>query len=275
MAISPLVLSILVALAVPMLGGCGGKRDTAEEHRKLSLRIEHLPPRRSAAGEEVELSARVQSSLDGPKLEAAVTVLEPEGERRHPLPLAEDGSGALTLPGLDRGEVLRYYIEARDAAGLVVTLPPRASEGNVYELRFEGSSYRLLGGTSHLSAVLATLLFVGAAAAAAQNLRGRMSAGPAGMLGGFGLLLAVVGLFLIGGIHATLVTGRPWPSSPLFLSLTRGDLGIVSLIWAATLLFGRNVLLDETPEGGAPQGERLFSIAALAAGILTIGLALF
>ncbi len=260
----------LLPLLVASLAACGPGRDSAEEHRKLSLRIEHSPPGRAAADSSIDLHALVQSSLDHPRIEAWIRILGQEGDdQRVPLALGPEGEATATLDGRPKGTIVRYVVEAQDAAGLVVTLPRRADDGNAYELRFEGASSRVLGGISHLSAILAVVFWIGAGAAAAQSLRGRMSAGPAGMLGGIGLLIAILGLFLLGGIHATLVIGRPWPSSPLFASLSRGDLGLVALVWAANLVLGRRILLDEVPDG-APQGERGFSLAAAVAGVLTL-----
>ncbi|MCA9752529.1 MAG: hypothetical protein KC591_10085, partial [Gemmatimonadetes bacterium] len=149
-----------------------------------------------------------------------------------------------------------------------------AAEGKSYRLRYEGSSSRLLGGISALSGFLATLFYLSAGFAGVQCLRSRMSAGPAGMLGGFGVAAAIAGLFLLGGIHAWRVTGQPWPSDPLLFSISRGDLAIVTLLWAVTLFFGRSVLLDETPDGNA-SGERMFAGAAVAGGVLTLILLLF
>ena len=114
----------------------------------------------------------------------------------------------------------------------------------------------------------------GAGAAGAQNLRGRMSAGPAGLLGGTGAGIVLLGLLLLGAIHAMQVAGRPWPSSPLFFQLSRGDLAVVTLIWVANLVIGRNVLLDEDV-GNSPAGERPFAIAAVAAAALTLLFLLF
>ncbi len=272
--------------------GCGANRDSAEEHRKLSLRIEHRPPIHAPAHEDVEIRALVQSSLDAPRMEAWVRVVAPEVEGdaaaegdedtaeapaptdvRIALRIESDGQALALIPGRAKGEVVHYVIEARDAAGLVVSLPRGADEGRTYELRFEGSSPRVLGATSYLSAILAALFWIGAGGAAFQNMRGRMSAGPAGLLGGTGLLFAVVGLGIVGGIHAFLVAGSPFPSTPLFLNLSRGDLFLVGLLWIANLVVGRRVLLDEAPEG-SPRGERLLSTVAVVGGVLTILLAI-
>ena len=257
------------------MAGCGSNRESAEEHRKLSLRVEHLPPVRVHAGEEVEMHASIRSSLEGAKLEAWVRVLRPgEDDERIPFRIASDGNAVAHLPASERGTVLRYVIEAKDAAGLVVSLPRGSQDGESYTLRFEGPSSWLLGGISFLSALFGTLLLLGAGAAAAQCLRGRMSAGPAGMLGGLGAVLIVGGLLLLGGIHAYQVTGRPWPTAPLFLSLSRGDLALVAFAWILALILGRRVLLDEEPDGVA-RGERTLAIAGVAAGALLLLLMLF
>jgi hypothetical protein len=121
--------------------------------------------------------------------------------------------------------------------------------------------------------VLGTLLFLGAGAAGVQNLRGRMSAGPAGLLGGAGAAVTLVGLLLIGAVHAYQLTGRPWPGSPIFLAISRGDLAIVTALWIANLVLGRSILLDEDV-GSPPQGERRFAAVAVAGGVLTLGMAL-
>ncbi len=302
MSFRPLAASIRVgALVVLVLAslsilGCGANRDTAEERRKLSLRIEHRPPTHSPAHEDVEIRALVQSSLDTPRMEAWVRVIAPPAtpddesgeeaddeagaqapapppDRRIPLRIGTDGEAVAQIPGRAKGEVVHYVIEARDAAGLVVSLPRGADEGRTYALRFEGSSPRALGGISYLSAILATLFWIGAAAAGVQNLRGRMSAGPAGLLGGTGLLFAIVGLGILGSIHALLVTGTMLPPTSLWMNLGRGDLYFVGLLWIANLTVGRRVLLDESPDG-SPSGERLLSAVAIAAGGLTIVLAI-
>jgi hypothetical protein len=266
----------LTVLALMLSGsGCLSDGDTAEEHRKLSLRIEHLPPSRALAGEEVELSARVQSSLEGPRIEAWVRVLGDDGgEEKIDLELSADGEAVARIPGGERGEVVRYVIEAKDAAGLVVALPRNAEDGRYYTLRFEGPSSRILGGISFVSALLAALLYVGAGAAAVQNLRGRMSVGPAGLLGGLAAILVIVGLFVLGGVHAFQVTGRPWPGDATVFALSRGDLAIVTLLWAGNIGLGRRVLLDDEPDG-APRGERGFAVTGVVAAILTIFFAIF
>ncbi len=265
----------LIPTLLLVLAGCSGSRDSAEEHRRLSLRVEHQPPQRVVANEDAELHALIVSSLEAPRLEAWIRVLGPDGaEERIPLRISEDGSAVGRIPARPRGTKLRYVVEARDAAGLVVSLPKGARDGSVYTLEFAGRSSRVLGGIAWLSALLATLLFLGAGAASAQSLRGRMSAGPAGMLGGFGVAVAVGGLLLLGAIHAYQVTGRPWPSSPVVLAISRGDLAIVSLIWIVNLVLGRKLLLDEADED-TPSGQRTFAVAGAVAGVLTLIFLLF
>jgi len=261
------LLWIIAALTLA-ISGCS-ERDLAEEHVKLFLRIEHLPPERARADEDVVLQAIIESSLEGPKLEAWIRI-QGEGDRaeRIPLVIGENGVASATVPGQPRGTVLRYIVEARDAAGLVVSLPQGAEDGKVYTLRFMGESSRVLGGISLASALLGVALFLGAGAAGVQCLRGQMSPGPAGMLGAFAVALVVGGLLVLGAIHARQVTGRFWPDTPLFLSLSRGDLALVSLGWIGNLFVGRRLLLDEEPEG-ASRGERTFaSVAVLLALIL-------
>jgi hypothetical protein len=271
---SSVLAGVLGLLALAVVPACS-KRDAAEEHRKLSLRLEHRPPGHADAGTDVELRARVHSSLEGPKLEAWARVLGgDEGDVRYPMEISDDGTAVCRIPGRPRGEELRYVIEARDAAGLVVALPRGVEEGRSYRLLFEGRSSRVLGGISFLSALLGALLFLGAGAAGVQCVRGRMSAGPAGLLGGLGAGAVIVGLLAVGAVHAYQVTGRPWPSSPLFLSLSRADLGLVALAWVLNLLLGRRVLLDEEL-GNAPTGERPFAVVAIAAAALTLALLIF
>ena len=265
---------LLLSVGWLAAAGCGPGRESAEEHRRLSLRIEHRPAGRAVAGEDAVIRALVQSTLDTPRIEAWVRILgEDGGDERLPLVLGPDGEAVATLPGRAKGSVVRYVIEASDAAGLLVTLPRGSADGAAYELRFEGSSPRFLGGITWLSAVLAFLFWLGAAAAAVQTLRGQMSAGPPGLLGTLGLAFAVVGLFLIGGIHTGLVTGRPWSPTPIFWALSRGDVAVVSLLWAVNLFLGRRILLDEAPDGN-PGGERGFTVLAVVAGALALVLAI-
>jgi len=267
--------SLLLAILLPFaLAGCSGNGDAVEQHRRLSLRIEHVPAGRTDAGQDAEIRARIQSSLESPRLEAWVRIVSGEEEERIRLEIGPDGEAVGKLPGQPRGTVIRYVIEARDAAGLVVSLPRGSTEGKSYRLRFEGSSSGLLGGISFLSVLLGAALYLGAGVAGAQSLRGRMSPGPAGMLGGFGAAIVVAGVFLLGGIHAWQLTGRPWPGDPILFGLSRGDLGIVTLLWIVTLALGRGVLLDEAPEGAA-QGERAFAAAAVLGGALTLLFLLF
>lgn len=272
---SPLLAGSLVALlALAVLPSCS-PRDAVEEHRKLSLRLEHRPPARATAGEDAEIRARIQSSLEGPKIEAWVRILNDSGEdERIPLVIGSDGEAHATIPAQPRGTEIHYVIEARDAAGLVVSLPKGAAQGRSYHLRFQGKSSRVLGGISWLSAALGTLLFLGAGVTGVQSLRGRMSTGPSGLLGGAGAAIVLFGLLLIGAIHAYQVTGRPWPGTPLFFSLSRGDLAIVTALWIANLFLGRSVLLDEDV-GSAPRGERRFAAMAVAGAALTLLLAIF
>jgi hypothetical protein len=262
-------------LSLAFVSGCGSNRDSAEEHRKLSLRVEHLPPVRTSASEDVEIHASVRSSLDGATLEAWMRILHPGGEdERIPFAIGSGGAAIARLPAHGRGQVIRYVIEARDAAGLVVSLPRGAQDGDSYTLRFEGRSSWFLGAISFLSAFFGTLLLLAASVAAVQCLRGRMSAGPAGMLGGFGAAFVIVGLLMLGGIHAYQVTGSIWPRSPMFLSLSRGDLALVALTWVLALVLGRRVLLDDDPEG-TPRGERPFATVGVVAGVMLLLLTLF
>jgi hypothetical protein len=120
-----------------------------------------------------------------------------------------------------------------------------------------------------MSAWLATLLYLGAGAAAIQALRGRMSVGPAGLLAGLAATLVLFGVLLVGGIHAFQVVGRPWPSEPMLLAMSRGDLSLVTLLWGANLALGRRALLDEEPDG-TRFDERIFAAAGAAGGILTL-----
>jgi hypothetical protein len=262
-----------VLLAMPMVAACSGG-DSAEEHRRLSLRLEHDPPGSVPADHEVELRARVKSSLDTHRVEAWLRVDEGGETRKIPLQLEEDGEARGTISGRPRGAVVRYALEARDAAGLIVSLPRQAERGEMYEVRFEGKSSILLAGLSGLSTALGVLLFLGAGAASAQHLRGRMSIGPAGLLGGLGVIVLLGGLFLLGGLHAFQVTGRPWPSRPLFLSLSRGDLALITILWGIVLYTGREALLEETPSQG-PRGERAIAVAGILAAALLILLAIF
>lgn len=268
----PCLVGALLLVAVSV--GCE-RHDTVEEHRKLSLRLEHDPPRTAIAGEEVEIRALIQSSLEGPRPEAWLRIVGPSGSERT-LAMAVDPEGRATcrLEGRPRGTTIDYVIEARDAAQLVVSLPRGAGEGKSYTLRFVGRSSPLLGGVSLLAAIFASVFFLGAGAAGAQCLRGRMSPGPAGLLGGAGAVLVIVGLLGLGGIHAFRITGHPWPSSALFLSLSRADLTIVTVLWIVNLVLGRRALLDEEAGGKSP-GERPFAVAAAAGGVLTLVLLLF
>lgn len=264
---------VLAVLAIACSGCTEG--DLAEEQVKLFLRIEHLPPGRANADEDVTLRAIIESSLEGPKLEAWVRIEGETGQdERVPLEIGEGGVATATIPGRPRGTVLRYVIEARDAAGLVVALPQGAETGEAYKLRFTGQSSRLLGAISFGSAVVGVVLFLGAGAAGVQGLRGRMSAGPAGMLGGFAVILVVGGLLIVGAVHARQVTGKLWPDTPLLLALSRGDLALISLAWVGNLVVGRRLLLDEEPEG-ASRGERMFSGVAVLLAILLVGATLF
>lgn len=265
---------LLALLSLAATPACA-PHDAVEEHRKLSLRLEHRPPGHAPAGEDAEIRARIQSSLEGPRIEAWIRILGDSGaDERIPLEIGGDGEAHGAIPARPRGTELRYVIEARDAAGLVVSLPKGAAEGRSYRLRFQGRSSRLLGGLSWLAAVAGTLLFVGAGAAGVQTLRGRMSAGPSGLLGGAGAAIVLVGLLVIGAWHAYQLTGRPWPGAPVFLALSRGDLALVTALWIANLALGRSILLDEDV-GGAPRGERRFAVLAVVAGVLTVMFAVF
>lgn len=265
---------LLALLALAVLSACS-RQDAVEEHRKLSLRLEHRPPARAVADEAAEIRARIQSSLEGPRIEAWVRVLDDAGEdERIAMTIGGDGEARGTIPARPRGTELRYVVEARDAAGLVVSLPKGSDEGRTYRLRFEGRSSRVLGGISWLGAVAGALLFAGAGAAGLQNLRGRMSAGPAGLLGGAGAAIVLVGLLLVGALHAYQLTGRPWPGTPVFLAMSRGDLAIVTALWIANLVIGRSILLDEDV-GSPPRGERRFAAIAAVGGALTVLMALF
>jgi hypothetical protein len=189
--------------------------------------------------------------------------------------LSASGEAVARMPGRPRGHEVRYVVEARDAAGLVVTLPKGADEGKHYTVRFQGKSSRILGGISWFSALAAALLFLGAGAAGLQAYRGRMSPGPAALLGAIGAAFTVFGLLGIGAIHAFRVVGSPWPGDPVLLALSRGDLGLITLLWAANLFLGRGVLLDEEPAGETGVPGRPFALAAVAGGVLTVVFAVF
>lgn len=268
-------LPLLLGLVLLAATGCSTGRDVAEVKQQLSLRLEHRPPRTSPAGEKAEIRARVLSSLEAPHLTAWIRVLEEDGtETRIPLRFVDAGDAVGRLPARKRGEVTRYVLEAKDAAGLVVTLPERADEGRSYGLRFVGQSWPVLGGISALSAWLATFLFLAAGAASVQSLRGQLSAGPAGLLAGLAVGFVFLGVALIGGVHAFQVVGRPWPGGPLVLAMSRGDLALLSLLWAANLAIGRRALLDEEADG-THFDERIFATAGVAGGVLALIFLLF
>lgn len=266
--------TIAFAASLGALSGCGGGKDAAEEHRKLSLRLEHDPPGSVPADHEVELHARIKSSLEPHRVEAWVRLDEDGDIRKIPLHLDASGDATGSLPARRRGTTLRYALEARDAAGLVVSLPRGAADGRAYEVRYEGRSSAILAGLSGLATICGVLLYLGAGAASAQHLRGRMSVGPAGLLGGLGILTLIAGLFFLGGIHAFQVSGTPWPSKPVLFALSRADLALVTLLWIAVLYFGRETLLDDVPDGG-PRRERAISVAGVLAAALIVVLAIF
>ncbi|MGQ0721820.1 MAG: hypothetical protein ACT4PE_09640 [Candidatus Eiseniibacteriota bacterium] len=264
----------VLLLAAALLPACS-PNDVVEEHRRLSLRLEHRPPEKAQAGEDLEIHALITSSLEAPRTEAWVRLVgDPENEKRIAMKIASSGEAVARIAAHPRGEEIRYVIEARDAAGLVVALPKGIEKGESYRVRFEGSGSALLGAISFLSAVSGLLLYLGAGAAGAQALRGRMSAGPAGLLGATGAAVVTLGLLVVGGIHAWQITGRPWPSSPVLLALSRGDLGIVTLGWVLNLFLGRRALLDEDAQGGR-RGEHPFAVGAVAAAGLTVLLLVF
>lgn len=267
----PLSLSLWMFLGV--VSACGRGGHVAEEHRKLSLRLEHSPPKSGPADHEIEIQARLRSSLESPRLECWIRVWDEGDSHKISMRLEGDGEARGRLPSRPRGTVLRYSIEARDAAGLVVSLPKNAAAGKGYEIRYEGKSSPFLAGLAAVGTFAGVFLFFGAAAAGAEHLRGRMSIGPTGLLAGLGVAAIAVGLFVIGGIHAFQVTGFPWPSRPLFLSLSRGDLGLVSLAWTAVLFWGRRTLVDDLPEG-APKQDRVIAVAGIAAAAALVILAL-
>lgn len=253
-----------------LLTGCASDHDVAEVHRRLSLRLEHRPPERAESDKDAEIRARIQSSLEQPGLAAWIRVIDPSGtEKKLPLDIGGSGDAVGRIPAQKRGVIIHYVIEARDAAGLVVSLPAGAKDGHAYTLRFEGHSPALLGGTSLLSAWLATLLYLGAGAASVQALRGRLSVGPAGLLAGLAATFVLFGVLLVGGIYSAMLVGSVWPSAPLLLSMSRTDLVLVTLLWAANLALGRRALLDEEPDGSRFD-ERIFATAGAAAGILTL-----
>ena len=269
---SPACVALALLLFVILSGaGCDSGRDVAEVHRRLSLRLEHHPPGRADADKDAEIRARIQSSLEQPNLVAWIRIVGEgdQGEKRIPLELTGSGDALGRIPARHRGETVHYAIEAKDAAGLVVSLPDGARDGHTYALRFEGKSSPLLGGAALISAWFATFLYLGAGAAAIQALRGRMSVGPAGLLGGLAATFVLFGVLLVGGIHAFQVVGRPWPSQPIVLAMSRGDLALVTLLWGANLALGRRALLDEEPDG-TRFDERVFAAAGAAAGILTL-----
>jgi hypothetical protein len=260
----------LVAVTLAASIGCASNRDVSEVHRRLSLRLEHRPPQRVRAGQDAEIRARIESSLEQPQLSAWIRVIAKDGsEKKIPLEIVDSGDALGHIPGQPKGTTVRYVVEAKDAAGLVVSLPVGAKSGKTYTLHFEGNSSPLLGGTSLASAWLATLFYLGAGMACVQALRGRLSVGPAGLLAGLGALFTLVGVMVVGGIHALQVVGRPWPSGPLFLSMSRGDLALVTLVWAANLGLGRRALLEEEPDPSRLD-ERIFATAGAAAGVLTL-----
>jgi hypothetical protein len=261
---------LILWIAVLAGSGCGSGRDVVEVHRRLSLRLEHMPPERADADHDAEIRARVRSSLEHPQLIAWIRLTEADGsEKRIPLEIVASGDAVGQIPARSRGETVRYVIEAKDAAGLVVTLPEKARDGKKYVLRFEGKSSPLLGGTSLLCAWLATFFYLAAGAASIQALRGRLSVGPAGLFAGLGATLVLFGVLLVGGIHAFQITGKPWPSSPLLLAMSRGDLALVTLLWGGNLALGRRALLDEEPDG-TRFDERIFAAAGTIAGVLTL-----
>lgn len=261
---------LLLTLALSGILGCGSGRDVVEVHRRLSLRLEHQPPKRADADREAEIRARIRSSLEQPQLAAWIRLIEEDGEeRRIPLDLVASGDAVGHIPKHARGDVVKYVIEAKDAAGLVVSLPEKARDGAAYELRFEGRSSPLLGGASLVSAWLATLFFLAAGAASTQALRGRLSVGPAGLFAGLGATLVLFGVLLVGGIHAFQITGKPWPASPLLVAMSRGDLALLALLWGGNLALGRRALLDEEPDG-TRFDERIFAGAGTIAGVLTL-----
>jgi hypothetical protein len=250
--------------------GCGSNGDIAEVHRRLSLRLEHRPPERAEADKDAEIRARIQSSLDQPQVVAWIRLIDANGgEKRLPLEIVGSGDALGRIPAQHRGVTVRYVIEAKDAAGLIVSLPAGARDGRTYALRFEGHSSALLAGTAMLSAWLATLLYLGAGAASVQTLRGRLSVGPAGLLAGLAASLVFFGVLLVGGIHSVMLVGSVWPTAPLLLSMSRTDLALVTLLWGANLGLGRRALLDEEPDGSRFD-ERIFATAGAAAGILTL-----
>jgi hypothetical protein len=270
---SPLANVPLLLVLAAALSSCSD-RDVVEEHRRLSLRLEHRPPETAVAGQDLEIHALITSSLESPKTEAWVRLVgDPENEKRISMEIASSGEAVGRIPARPRGEEIRYVIEARDAAGLVVALPRGIEDGRSYRVRFEGSGSALLGAVSFLSALGGLLLYLGAGAAGLQALRGRMSPGPAGLLGATGAAVVIVGLLLLGGIHAW-QTGRPWQSTPVLFALSRGDLGIVTLGWVLNLFLGRRALLDEDSQG-ARRGEHPFAVGAVFAAGLCVLLLVF
>jgi len=264
--------SFLLLILLSFAACSGG--DSAEEQRRLSLRMEHDPPGSVPADHDVELVARIKSSLETHRVDAWLRVDEGGDTRKIPLHIDENGEARGTIPARPRGTVVRYALEARDAAGLIVSLPRQADKGKMYDVRFEGRSSIILSGLTGLSTAMGVLLYLGAGAAAAQHLRGRMSVGPAGLLGGLGVVVLLGGLFLVGGIHAFQVSGTPWPSRPLFLSLSRGDLALVTFVWGIVLYVGREALLEDTP-GQSTRGERSLSVAGILTAALLLLLTIF
>jgi hypothetical protein len=268
-----MLIRFILLLIVLSIAACAGG-DSAEEQRRLSLRLEHDPPGSVPAEHDAEVVARIKSSLETHRVEAWLRIDEGGETRKIPLHIDENGEARGTIPGRPRGTVIRYALEARDAAGLIVALPRQADRGKMYEVRFEGRSSIILSGLTGIATAMGVLLYLGAGAAAAQHLRGRMSVGPTGLLGGLGVVVLLGGLFLIGGIHAFQVAGTPWPSRPLFLSLSRGDLALVTLVWGIVLYVGREALLEDSP-GQAPKGERSLSVAGILTAALLLLLTIF
>ncbi len=248
-------LTPLVLVAAVLLGGCG-RDSVVEESKTRWMNLAHAPIDEAVADTEVTIEAQVQAS---PDIDEPGVFLYYKSEQELfvvvPMQRFEEGRYFGKIPAHARGSLIKYYVEGRAGADLVVQVP--AKDKPRFEFYFKGTPNRVVL-ISHIVVIFAALFFfILTGYFAYRAMRERRASLHVPRLGLVGTVLFFIASIPLGMIIAYHTYGTPWTGFPVGNDLTDNKSLVILLYWTAATFFYRGSALKKDPSSDILPGRAL------------------
>jgi hypothetical protein len=233
-------LAVVIAIVSVGAAGCG-QRQEVEEYKATWIRLSHIPVEEAMAGAPVRIQAEVEVSEDVEDVELLIHC-ETETSTCGPIKMAllEPGVYFASIPPMDRGTLVEYYIQASAGDVLQVKVPGGGAE--TFKFYCKGVPNRAVLIVHVALMVVALFIFIMCGYLALKAIRDRkirLQIPRLGFLGGVAFFISTIPL---GMIVEYQTYGRPWSGFPIGDSFTDNrSLAILLYFAAATFLYRGSV----------------------------------